>query len=299
MPDEAIYPDGFGPGWEPRPEEVEAVQGELPIPAFGQAPADEIPIEDIPDDMLGWKMFEKATGKPWPVINQGSIGSCVAHGTVNAIYYTMGYEIANGDREEWKPLSRETIYGGSRVEVGKGRLGRGDGSIGAWAAKFVNQWGIVAEEKVGPYDVGRCKQYGANGVPDDIEKLAKEHPIAEVTLVTSFEQACKALSSGYGISICSGQGFSMTRDKDGFCAPRGHWSHCMALIGYRKDGPRPGCVIVNSWGANTTSGPQPDGLPASAWWCEASVINRILKEEDSWAFSGVNGFPARKLNWVI
>jgi len=90
----AEYPDGFGPGWEPRPEDVAEVQGELPIPAFGQAPADEIPIEDIPDEMLGWKIFEKATGKPWPVINQGSIGSCVAHGTVSAMYFTMASLVA-------------------------------------------------------------------------------------------------------------------------------------------------------------------------------------------------------------
>jgi len=295
----AEYPDGFGPGWEPRPEDVAEVQGELPIPAFGQAPADEIPIEDIPDEMLGWKIFEKATGKPWPVINQGSIGSCVAHGTVNALYYSMVAEIVNGDREEWKPLSREVIYGGSRIEVGKGRLGRGDGSIGAWASKFCKDWGVVAEEKIGEYSVSRCHQYGASGVPDEIEKLAKEHPVADVTMVTSFEQACKALASGYGISICSGQGFSMTRDKDGFCSPRGHWAHCMAIIGYRKSGSRPGCVIVNSWGGSTTGGPQPDGLPPSAWWCEADTINRILREEDSWAFSGFAGFPARKLNWII
>ena len=158
---------------------------------------------------------------------------------------------------------------------------------------------MVAEEKIGEYSVSRCHQYGASGVPDEIEKLAKEHPVADVTMVTSFEQACKALASGYGISICSGQGFSMTRDKDGFASPRGHWAHCMALIGYRKSGHRPGCVIVNSWGGSTTGGPQPDGLPPSAWWCEADTINRILREEDSWAFSGFAGFPARKLNWII
>jgi hypothetical protein len=293
------YPDGFGPGWEPRPEDVNAVQSELPIPAFGQAPADEVPIEDIPDQILGWKLFETATGKPWPIINQGSIGSCVAHGTVNAVYFSMAAEIVNGDREEWKPLSREVIYGGSRVEVGKGRLGRGDGSIGAWAAKWCKDWGLVAEDKIGEYSVSRCHEYGARGVPDEIEKLAKEHPVADVTMVQSFDEACKALASGYGISICSNQGFSLTRDAEGFAAPRGHWSHCMAVIGYRKSGKRPGGVIVNSWGANTTHGPTPDGLPASAFWCDADVLDKILRQEDSWAFSDVKGFPARKLNWLI
>ena len=292
-------PDGFGPGWEPRPEEVEAIQSELPIPSFGQAPADEVPFEDIPDEILGWKIFERAVGKPWPVRNQKSIGSCVSFGTAAACEYTAAFEIANGEREEWHSLSREVIYGGSRVEVGHGRLGRGDGSIGAWAAKWCKEFGVAREEDVGTYDVERCRQFGSRGVPDDIEKKCADHKMSDTTMVTTFEEACKALASGYGISICSGQGFSMRRDAEGFASPRGHWAHCMSLIGYRKGGKRPGCVIVNSWGSDTTTGPQPDGLPASAWWCEADVINRILREKDSWAFSGFAGFPARKLNWLI
>ena len=39
-------------------------------------------------------------------------------------------------------LSPEVIYGGSRVEIGGGRI-RGDGSIGAWAARWVRDYGVV------------------------------------------------------------------------------------------------------------------------------------------------------------
>ena len=90
----------------------------------------------------------------------------------------------------------------------------------------------------------------------------------------------------------------MTRDADGFCRPQGSWPHCMALVGVRG-GSRPGGFLLNSWG--------PDG-PHRAAGGRRRVAGRLLggrrgccngcsADGDSWAFSGVVGFPARSLDW--
>ena len=89
----------------------------------------------------------------------------------------------------------------------------------------------------------------------------------------------------------------MRRDSEGFCAPRGVWNHCMALVGYRRTG-RAGGFLLNSWGGQAHTGPLGEGNPSPAgFWAEATVIDRMLRQGDSWAFSRVRGFPRRQLEW--
>ena len=291
------YPDGFGPGWEPRPDDVAEVVESLPIKSFGATPAME---QAIPDELLGHKIFKKVTGQDWPVLNQGQIGSCVAHGGVNALAFSMIGDIVSGDAEEFRTVSREVAYGLMRVQVGHNRLGRGDGGIGAWQAKAFKEFGTVEESKVGQYSESRCRQYGASGPPAELVKSAAEHKLSDYTQVNSFEQLCSSLASGYGVIVCSNRGFSMQRDDRGFCRPRGVWHHAMAFIGYRKSGSHPGALLCNSWGGSTTTGPRPDDIPPCTWWVEPDVVNYMLRQDDSFAMSGgFSGFPARKLNWII
>ena len=70
----------------------------------------------------------------------------------------------------------------------------------------------------------------------------------------SFAEAAAAIRNGYPVAVCSGQGFTMTRDRDGFCLPRGSWGHCMCFIGVAV-GRRPGLCCLQSWGPNTPDGP--------------------------------------------
>jgi len=298
----------FTQGWVEDKRAVDKFLGELEFPVFGDTPAGQEP-EAIPDKVFLWDACRKVTGDLLPPRNQGAVGSCVGFGTVAAIEHVMCAEIAAGEREVFKPLVQEYCYGGSRVEVGKGRL-RGDGSVGAWAAKFCTQYGILARgyylsdpTKLAPkydlntYSEARCRQWGSTGVPDDLEGISKVNTITNATLVQSFDEACKALSSGYAISVCSNRGFTYGRDKDGFCNPSGVWNHCMALVGYKKTG-RAGGFILNSWGATAHHGPIGEGNPSPAgFWADADVVDKMLKQKDSWAFAGVNGFVTRRINW--
>ncbi len=291
----------YVPGWVDDPESVAVVAGAQPFPFFSMTPAAE--RQTIPPEVFLWKAREKITGKPWPGRNQGQVGSCVAFGTAAAIEATMAAEILAGQAEEIKDLCQEVIYAGSRVEVG-GRRINGDGSVGAWAAEFVRRWGVVDREVYGNedlrrYDETRCRLWGRTGVPDSIETVARLHPVRAVTLVKTFGQACQALASGYGIAMCSSRGFVFQRDADGFCKASGTWNHCMALLGY-KEGSRPGGWICNSWGDNKHTGPTGAGeAPRCGFWADAEIVDRMLGAGDSWAFSGLDGFPARRINWSI
>ena len=289
------------PGWIPDPAEVDRIAGMQPYPTFSDTPASR--VARIPNEVFLWKFYEANAAKPWPSRNQGGVGSCVSFGTAAAIEATMSAEIFNGDIEEQRDLCQEVIYGGSRVEIGGGRVG-GDGSIGAWAAEFVRIYGVIDRGIYGKYDLTkyderRCREWGNRGVPDDLEPEVKKHPIQTVTMVRTWEDAKAALAQGYGIAICSGQGFTMQRDADGFARASGSWAHCMALLGYQQ-GKREGGWICNSWGPSAHTGPGGAGdPPPCGFWADAATINRMLGEKDSWAFSAVQGFPLRKIRWYI
>lgn len=291
----------YVPGWEYLPDEVAAIRAAQPFPTFGSTPANV--VTDIPDHVFLWEADRKVLGSVLPPKNQGGVGSCVSFGTNTAIRRTMLTEIMMGQAEEFKDIVEEVTYGGSRVEVGGGRIS-GDGSVGAWAAQFVERWGFVARGKHGSYDLStysesRCREFGRNGVPSELETVAKLHPVKAITQIKSWDEAKKALASGYGIAICSNQGFSMKRDSAGMCRASGSWAHCMALDGYDTKGNEAG-HIENSWGEDVYSGPVGAGDPnGGSFWADAEVIDRMLRQDDSWAFASVEGFPARKISWLL
>lgn len=304
-PTPIFNPDDYGMGWLEDPKEVERVASTLPFKVFADTPAGKVK-DPLPDHIFLWDAFRQLEGKLPPTKNQGSIGSCVSFGTNNAILRTMAVEIAMFGRPfELLDIVEEATYGGSRVQAGHDG-GGGDGSVGAWAAKFVNEWGIIARGKYDKYDltsysVSLCRSWGRSGLPKDLEPLAKKHPVTEITLVKSWDSAKKSLASGYGIAICSNQGFANKRDANGVARPSGSWAHCMCLDGYFIDGGgKEYGHIENSWGADWISGPVGWGNPGpGGFWAESAVIDRMLRAGDSWAFSQTKGFPARQIDWFV
>jgi hypothetical protein len=237
-----------------------------------------------------------------------AIGDCVSFGMARAVNDVLCIEVVNSGQIEVKPadVATETIYAGSRVEIGGGRLS-GDGSIGAWAAKYVTDYGIHLRLKYGSHDLGtysgsRARQWGGRGagVPNDIEQFAKEHPVGETTLVTTGANAQTFLCHLNPITIASNQGFSRRRNKDGTCDPVGSWAHQMFLRGIcRLKGGKIIVIIQNSWAdylgsANnvivTESGREVT-LPQGAFGCELGTLeSRILRQEDSFAVKGIRGW---------
>jgi hypothetical protein len=285
-----------GFGWVHDPAAVAAI----PCQAFCDTEAFRT-VYGGPENVFLWEASRKVLGDLIPPRDQGSVGSCVAFGTAAAIEHLMCVQIANGGPEEYRDVATEVIYGGSRVEIGGGRI-RGDGSIGAWAVQFVKEYGVLPRGVFGRhdlrrYDWSRCREWGLRGVPDELEPLARQHPVKANASVRTWAEAQAAIRNGYPVIVCSSQGFRMARDAEGFCSPSGVWMHCLALVGIRGE-PRPGGFLLNSWGSSAHSGPRGVGDPSPAgFWADASVLHRMLQQGDSWAVSGFTGFPARKLDW--
>ncbi len=293
-------------GWVHDDDAVKAVQDGLKFKVFADTPAGQAQ-EALPDAVYLWQSYRKLFNKGPPSKNQLSIGSCVSFGTSTAIERTLATQIVidKGNSSAFRTLSPEVIYGGSRVQIGKGRLGRGDGSVGAWAAEFVKagQWGVVTQEVNGgvdltTYTVERCRTYGNSGVPAGLLDIAKKRPVKNVTMVKTWDEAKKSLASGYAIAVCSNVGFNGKRNAQGVKVASGSWGHCMCIDGYQVDGGKEYGHIENSWGARPDEGPVGWGEPPdSGFWTSSATISRMLAQNDSWAFASVDGFVARKIDW--
>jgi len=291
-------PDGpdLNFGWIDDPDAVRHCLAEMDCGTFRDTAAFAA-RKDGSENVYLWESARTVTGDVLPSRDQKSVGSCVGFATAAAIEHLSLVQITEGEAAEYRHLAPEVIYGGSRIEIGGGRI-RGDGSIGAWAARWVREYGVVPRDRHGShdlrlYDENRCRDYGRRGVPDDLEVLAKEHPVRGVVNVRSWEECRAAIQNGYPVLVCSSQGFTMERDADGFCNPRGRWYHAMAVVSVRG-GARPGGFLLNSWGPEAHRGPRyPADAPACGFWADADVLDRMLAQGDSWAFSRFVGFPAR------
>lgn len=250
------------------------------------------------------------TVAPWWKRGSQQIGSCVGWGfSLGADILSSTEIVVHGEPEEWPGRVLEAgTYAFSRCEArGVKNAGYSDGSYGAAAAKALLNFGTLHYGRdyngrtFTRYSSSLEKSWGATGVPDDLEPFAKKHRIKTASLVTTFEEAAAAIANGFPVAVCSNRGFDWnTRDKDGFCRPAGSAAHCMLFAGVRFD--RPGLLCVNSWGDYLKSaGPMwPADAPASirnsAFWIDAKVAEKdMLAAEDSFALSGYDGFPSRKL----
>lgn len=305
MSDKILAPAYFG--WVYEPAIVEEVCKSDGMVSWGDTPASGLSFDDIPDHFSGAEIAEKVLGKKLPDYNQLSVGSCVGFGTSKAVEYLSLAEIyLLKDKEEFKTIAQEVTYALSRVEIGGGKL-VGDGSIGAWAAKAVKDYGVVARGKYGDLDLtayneAQCRKLGKIGMSKDMETVARQHPVKSYTKITNWKDACVALAQGFFILVCSNQGFSSTRDDSGFSKPSGRWGHCMCISGYQKKTAnnklRDGLLIDNSWGSSWIKGgkgtiPMNDG----AFWADAAVVDRMLAQGDSFALSSFSGFPKKQIDW--
>lgn len=292
-------------GWVDDPKSVELIMETLPFPVFQDVWS---PIKDTGKNktVLLYEIIRKVAPS-YPMRKQ-TIGDCVSHGAAYAVDAIKAVDIyLHKEFEEWiGETATEDIYGGSRVQIGGGRIS-GDGSIGAWAARYVSEYGALARQKYGEFDLsvyngGKARSWGRRGVgvPGGLLDIARNHPVEVVSKVSTYEEVRDLVANGYAITIASMQGFSSSRDSEGFAKPQGSWAHQMSILAIDDEYKRPGVCVQNSWGPNWISGPKRNNQPDGSFWVDADEIERrILKKGDSWAFSGYKGFQPRKLDTRI
>lgn len=327
--DGVSYQEGWNFGRWYSQKALESFQESLPEPNFAKAAPELVGTGDN-KDVFAWELEEKVLGKRLPAWNQGSIGSCVSHGCGRAAQDLLLAQVFLGNLEEWPgyEVCREAIYGGSRVQVGHDG-GGGDGSVGAWGAGWLKQYGIILYKKYGSidlsngYDIQRCKSYGSRGCPKELEDAAKEHPLGETTCITSQSMLQDAIANLYFISICGSLGRTMKRQSGGWCPVQGTWQHCQEINGvcvvkggssspFGGDGATPysgdtvADVYRNSWGDYlgsdnnqvTLASGRTITLPDGCYLSHPQEVERDLRQQDTFAYSHAKAWPAQNPYYV-
>lgn len=251
-----------------------------------------------------WDFAKKALNSHIPTFTQ-LIGDCVSQGASNAVEYLQTVEIIRLKQpEKYRPIFQPYIYGISRVQIGKGQLGLNqDGSLGVWAARGVQQYGVLAadEQNVPKYSAQVAKEWGKKGPPSSFIDIGKKHLLKTVSKVTNYDMVRDAIANGYPVTVASNRGFRMKGVADKgklWGVPSGVWMHQMTFIGVDDDQKRPGCYCMNSWGENAHGAPV-DDAPPGGFWTDADVVDYMVRQDDSWAFSQFDGYPEQKLDFML
>jgi intein/homing endonuclease len=231
------------------------------------------------------------------ICNGIGINNCVSHSTRNAVDVTRAVEIdIKKDRKSWIARgATEAIYGA------RGHAGQGMSC--ARASEFVSKFGgiLVRKNYKGVVDLTKYQGmlgagWGGRGLPDKVLDLANDYQVKTVSLIRTVEEARDALANGYGVSVCSGYGFSSKRDSKGFAKRQGSWAHAMAWIACDDTGSEPAFLVQNSWGKWNDGGhPEWGPIPDGSFLIRAGDAQGMLSGRAAYAYSDFDGFPPQKL----
>lgn len=258
-----------------------------------------------------WELARKVLGKDIPNIPQ-EVGDCVSWGAKHAIEFVQLYPMYSGERLVWEQQFSPYLWGMGRLapDCGNNELGRQDGSVGAWQAKAVMEYGTLAMDAkasdgstLPAYSGSVARQWGNRPGPDQKwVELGKTHLVKQTALCKTTDDVRTALSNHYPVTVASNAGFTMTPQSDGFHHRKGTWGHQMCIIGYDSavNGHDACFCIMNSWG--DVMGTIMDFRTPSLKWpvgtlrIRESDLQDMLDEQDSFAYSAFDGFPAQPLD---
>ena len=220
-------------------------------------------------------------------------GSCVAWSTRNAamvsflayIKYTPNPEryvppMCSGEGVAHGLFSTEGIYWFRRH-------GRDGWQCSAAAKVATSECGLLVRHNypdlgfdLTSYSPKTEGKWGSSLPPQDVRDECDNHLVSSATVVKGWDEARALISSGYAISTCGMEAWSMTRDEYGFARrSSGSWAHAMAGIAvddrdevkekYKcKEG---GLILIqNSWGNINKGGDKVRGtdktIPPGSFW---------------------------------
>jgi len=283
-------------------------------------------------------IYTKVTGQPWDSMNQNPRGICVSMGVSKSLTLGLAVMASLGKITFPGRVAPGPIYGGARYEIGYQQNGNrpsgnrhdpdNDGAVGSFAGEWVQKrGGVLLMQRYDDIDLSRfdpvevAEKYGYEGVPDQIEDDAKLHPAKQLTLCQGFDDVWKMLGQLYPVNVCSSQGFSMSRDSNGYCRPEGDWAHCMHYVGRIVIRGKKWIILDNSWegkpdGSGYLGGTLQltgiDGVTITLTgnmflvdpetvdaMCTGGNIRRRNDQRETFAIAGVDGFVQQRPLFLI
>lgn len=233
-----------------------------------------------------------------------SVGDCVSHGSRNARDCERAVSLLlKGEAEEWfARTATEPTYGAR----GHG----GEGMSPARASMFERDVGFCPREdypgiaNLSVYDGGLGAKWGRQGgTPAAVQELCKRNKVGTIANVRTVEDAMAALANGYGIHSGQMAAWSNKPNAQNYHARVSPgWAHDMATVGYddtKEHWPFTVFFIANSWGRWNT--PVPDWPASFPPQVPGMIVTKVddwatcVRSGDCWAYSDVQGFPARAL----
>jgi hypothetical protein len=271
---------------------------------------------------MPWWIVQKFYPGVWPGAAQGR-GDCVSHDTKNAFMLTLCCDAFFGKPDEVTgivesvpPILKAAILQGAfSTELFYWFRGyNGDGwSCDAAAKVAMTKGGIVVRQNypelgfdLTEYSAALAGKYGRTAPPENVVALGQQHLIRSAIRLTTREERRDFCASGYGISTCGGEAWTMDRDEYGFSErSRKRWSHALAIGGFddrKETWQKYGDsleLILQTWGECTTGVESPVvlgtsiSMPPGMFWVRSKDFNRQCI-----AFCGANGWRGRRLDFL-
>jgi len=284
-------------GWIYDPAEIEQVLSSLENPYFSSA-ASNLKDYGVGKTVLLYLNF-KEIGMEFPVVDQGTIGSCTAAAAAGLTDLTKATEIANGERSSFiARTSIEHLYRNARL----GSRINGDGASVARCIQQMANLGTLAMIKydvadLTKYVVDRCREWGDNrNYPKQLDEIAKNHRIGKYSQLRSYEEVRDSIAAGYPVICGSSYGYDNICDDNGFARQSTSWSHAMYFAGIRAD--VEGVLVINSWASWNKMPKRKFDEPAGSFWIRPENCDKMARNGDCWAVGDHEGYPV-KINSVV
>jgi hypothetical protein len=186
-----------------------------------------------------------------------------------AVYYAARklYNMLEGD---WRDDDEDGVAHGSVPEA----LTKVTGFVGRDESGDTKWYGAGSDDLACKLGAGMLPELGKK-----IITLGSDNLIKDWAVVTSAEEAADALASGAFILGSDSQGFTMSRDSNGFCNPRGTWHHYHARPGIKKaKNGRWGFPYWQSWGKELPGGTKLEDYPGNCFLVDWDVQDRLFRK---------------------
>lgn len=234
---------------------------------------------------------------------------CQSTGVCTSMLYRSLQDCLNWEIKKFGGVGKsvsiafEPIFAGSRIAIGRGQLGYGDGSIGAWIAEFVARYGAILRGMYTNVDLSRPREDLAQawgrpgvGVPTNIQDLGKVHRF-RAHKAESTDEIADGMASGCFGGICRSN-YTHSIDSGGFARFDNRGGHHTCLRGAFVDRRTNRRVFVEQQThgsgvpdphpiAHTTDGDVE--LSDGAYLVREDDIQRYLAAGEVWLFQPILG----------